>query len=242
MAEERLQKIIAQAGLTSRRGAEEMIISGRVSVNNQVVRQLGSKANIARDEIRLDGLLIYSEVEKIYLMLNKPRGYVTTLHDPRQRHIVSDLLPMELGRVFPVGRLDYDSQGLLLMTNDGEFAQRLLHPRFRVPKVYRVKIKGCLTTIEFRSLLQGVPLADGRFLPEDLRVRRVNEKSTWLTMTLRSGKNRVIRRAFAAVGYDVIELIRVSIGGLELGDLKTGGYRFLTPADKQKIFSFANGR
>ena len=242
MTEERLQKIIAQAGLTSRRGAEEMIASGRVSVNNKIVRLLGTKADVARDEIRLDGLLICTEVEKTYLMLNKPSGYVTTLHDPRQRPIVSDLLPPELGRVFPVGRLDYDSQGLLLMTNDGDFAQRLLHPRFRIPKVYKVKIKGRLSSTEFRSLSQGVALADGKFLPEELRITRVNEKSTWLTMTLRSGKNRVIRRAVAVVGHDVAELIRVSIGGLELGGLKTGGYRFLTSLEAHQLFSFAKGR
>lgn len=242
MALERLQKIIAQAGLASRRNAEEMIVSGRVSINNQVSRQLGIKADIERDEIRLDGLLICPEVEKIYLMLNKPRGYVTTLRDPRQRPIVSELLPSELGRVFPVGRLDYDSQGLLLMTNDGNFAQRLSHPRFRIPKVYKVKIKGKLSTTEFRGLLHGVDLADGKFLPEGLRVTRVNEKSSWLTMTLRSGKNRIIRRAFAAIGYDVVEIVRVSVGGLELGDLKTGGYRFLKPSDTQKIFSFTQGR
>lgn len=239
MAEERLQKIIAQAGLASRRGAEEMIRGGRVSINKQVVRQLGTKADIARDEIRLDGLLICPEVEKTYLMLNKPSGYVTTLHDPRQRHIVTELLPLELGRLFPVGRLDYDSEGLLIMTNDGDFAQQLMHPRFRIPKTYEVKIKGKLSPAELRNLLQGVPLSDGRFLPENLRVLRVNEKSTWLIMTLRSGKNRIIRRAFAALGYEVLELVRVSIGSLELGKLKTGEYNFLSPADRQKIFSFS---
>jgi len=239
--EERLQKIIARAGLASRRAAEGMILNGRVSVNRAVIRQLGTKADIEKDEIRLDGLLIYSEVEKIYLMLNKPPGYVTTLHDPQERRIVADLLPPGLGRVFPVGRLDYDSQGLLLMTNDGDFAQQLLHPSFRIPKGYEIKIKGKLTTAEFHKLTKGLILEDGKFLPEDVRVTRVNEKSTRLTLTLRSGKNRIIRRAFAALGYEVAELVRLRIGGLELGDLKPGAYRFLKAKEAWKIFSCPKG-
>lgn len=234
--EERLQKVIAQAGLASRRDAEKMILAGRVSINNQVIKQLGSKADIEKDEIRLDGMLIYAELEKIYIMLNKPSGYVTTLRDPQNRPIVSDLLPAEVVRVFPAGRLDYDSQGLLLMTNDGDLAQRLIHPRFRIPKVYHVKIKGRLSNSEFRALQAGIELDDGNFKPEDVRVAKVNEKSTWLAITLRSGKNRIIRRAFEALGYDVAELVRTRIGDLELGNLKTGAHRFLTKAEIKKLF------
>jgi 23S rRNA pseudouridine2605 synthase len=237
--QERLQKVIAQAGLASRRDAEKMILAGRVSINNQVVKQLGTKADIEKDEIRLDGMLIYAELEKIYIMLNKPSGYVTTLSDPQNRSIVSDLLPAELTRVFPAGRLDYDSQGLLLLTNDGDFAQRLIHPRFRIPKVYQVKIKGKLSNSEIHGLQLGVELDDGKFKPEDVRVVKLNEKSTWLSITLRSGKNRIIRRAFEALGHDVAELVRIRIGGLELGNLKTGAHRFLTKAETQKLFSFA---
>lgn len=237
--QERLQKVIAQAGLASRRDAEKMILAGRVSVNNLVVKQLGSKADIEKDEIRLDGMLIYTDLEKIYIMLNKPTGYVTTLRDPQNRPIVSDLLPAEVVRVFPAGRLDYDSQGLLLLTNDGDFAQRLIHPRFRIPKVYQVKIKGKLSNSEIHALQFGVELDDGKFKPEDVRVIKVNEKSTWLSITLRSGKNRIIRRAFEALGHDVTELVRTRIGDLELGNLKTGAHRFLTKAETQKLFSFA---
>jgi 23S rRNA pseudouridine2605 synthase len=239
MVEERLQKIIAQAGLASRRDAEKMILAGRVSINNQVVKQLGSKANIDKDEIRVDGMLIYAELEKVYVMLNKPSGYVTTLRDPQGRPIVSDLLPTDVVRVFPAGRLDYDSQGLLLLTNDGDLAQRLIHPRFRIPKVYHVKIKGRLSNSELRALQGGIELDDGKFKPEDVQVVKVNEKSTRLSITLRSGKNRIIRRAFEALGHDVVELVRMRIGDLELGNLKTGAHRFLTKAETQKLFSFA---
>ena len=237
--EERIQKLIAQAGLASRRDAEKMILAGRVSVNNHVVKQLGSKADINKDEIRLDGMLIYVEFEKVYVMLNKPSGYVTTLRDPQNRPIVTDLLPTDVVRVFPAGRLDYDSQGLLLLTNDGDLAQKLIHPRFRIPKVYLVKIKGKLSISEFRLLQAGIDLEDGKFQPEDLRVTKANEKSTWLAITLRSGKNRIIRRAFESLGHDVVELVRTRIGDLELGNLKTGAHRFLTKAEIQKLFSFA---
>lgn len=237
--EERLQKVIAKAGLASRRDAEKMILAGRVSVNNQVVKELGSKADSEKDEIRLDGMLIYVELEKIYIMLNKPSGYVTTLRDPQNRPIVSDLLPTDVPRVFPAGRLDYDSQGLLLLTNDGDLAQRLIHPRFRIPKVYQVKIKGRLSNAEIRTLQVGIELDDGKFKPDDVRVVRINEKSTWLSITLRSGKNRIIRRTFEALGHDVTMLVRTRIGDLELGNLKEGAHRFLTKAETKKLFSFA---
>lgn len=238
MAYERLQKIIAQAGLASRREAEMMILAGRVSVNDQVTRKLGTKADIGKDEIRLDGMLIYPESEKIYIMLNKPRGYVTTLRDPQQRPIVMDLIRDVSTRVFPVGRLDYDSQGMLLITNDGDFAQGLLHPRFRIPKVYRVKIKGRLSRSEFDALNKGLELEDGKFLPEDISETKVNKKSSWLLMTISEGKNRVIRRALASIGHDVAELIRIRIGGMGIGNLRAGQYRFLTRAETKKYFNF----
>ncbi len=234
---ERLQKIIAQAGLTSRRGAEKMILEGRVSVNSQVVRELGTKADIGEDEIRLDGSLVCASVERLYIAVNKPRGCVTTLHDPQNRPVVTDLLPAGTERVFPVGRLDYDSRGLLVLTNDGDFAQRVIHPTSRVPKTYQVKIKGRLPAAQFQTLRKGVDLEDGRFRPEDLRIIRFNEKSTWLTLTLVSGKNRIIRRAFAALGHEVAELVRIRIGNLGLDDLRSGQHRFLTKRQAGRIFS-----
>ena len=232
---ERLQKIIARAGVASRREAEKMMLAGRVSVNDQIVRQLGAKADVNKDKIRIDGALIYTESEKVYILLNKPRGYVTTLHDPQLRPIVTDLLHDVSVRVFPVGRLDYDSQGLLLMTNDGDFAQKLLHPRFRIHRTYHVKIKGTLKKEEIRSLTRGLDLEDGKFRPDELRVSRINQKSSWLLMTLREGKNRIIRRALSFLGHEVLELIRIRLGGIELGDLRTGQYRFLTRKEINKI-------
>jgi 23S rRNA pseudouridine2605 synthase len=241
MAIERLQKIIAKAGLASRREAEKIILAGRVSVNNQVIRQLGTKADTEQDDIRLDGALIYTELEKIYVMLNKPRGYLTTLHDPQHRLIVTDLLPDISARVFPVGRLDYDTQGLLLLTNDGDFAQRLIHPRFRIPKVYRVKIKGRLSKRELHVLKEGIELDDGKFCPEDIGVTKVNEKSSWLVMTIREGKNRVIRRAFASLNHEVTELIRIRIGDVDLDNLKTGQYRLLTTVEVRDLLFTKRG-
>jgi 23S rRNA pseudouridine2605 synthase len=232
---ERLQKIIARAGLASRREAEKMILAGRVSVNHQIVLQLGTRADMEKDQIRIDGALIYTESDKIYIMLNKPRGYVTTLHDPQKRPIVSDLLTNVSARVFPVGRLDYDSQGLLLMTNDGDFAHKLLHPRNQVAKFYHVKIKGRLLNGEIRTINRGVQLDDGSFQPESLKVTKVNEKSSWLSMRLREGKNRIIRRALSSIGHDVLELVRTRIGNIELGDLKIGQYRFLTKSEVKSI-------
>jgi len=236
---ERLQKIIAQAGIASRREAEKMISAGRVSVNNVVVREMGIQADVGKDSIRVDGKLIYPEPDKIYIMLNKPPEYVTTLRDPQGRPTVADLLSSVTVRFFPVGRLDYDSEGMILLTNDGDFAQRILHPRFRVPKVYQVKIKGRLSTAELNMLREGIKLEDGIFLPEDVRMALVNNKSSWLVITLREGRNRVIRRALSSLNHDVVRLIRTRIGNLELGSLKTGGYRFLKKSEVRGLLSFS---
>ncbi|HOO90511.1 MAG TPA: pseudouridine synthase, partial [Syntrophales bacterium] len=164
--EERLQKIIARCGIASRRAAEQMIQNGRVSVNGRVVTQQGVKADAARDEIRVDGGLISKDaVSPLYLILNKPQGYVVTLNDPQNRPIVSDLLRDVSDRVFPVGRLDFDSEGLLLMTNDGEFSYRVQHPLFKVPKTYMVKVRGNLTNSDAEAIKKGAVLADGSFNP-----------------------------------------------------------------------------
>lgn len=233
--EERLQKIIARSGFASRRAAEKMIKEGRVSVNKVLVRQLGTKADVEKDDVRVDGNLISSEVAKIYLMLHKPRGYVTTLHDPEGRPIITDLLSDVSERVFPVGRLDYDSEGLLLMTNDGVFAQRLLHPRFGIPKTYKAKIRGDLTSREIRDLEKGIKLEDGKFRPEAFRVEKTNRKSCWVSLTITEGRSRMIRRGFASLGHPVVRLIRVAISDVYLGDLKAGAYRSLTKREVQKL-------
>ncbi|MEN6319867.1 MAG: pseudouridine synthase [Syntrophaceae bacterium] len=236
---ERLQKIIAGAGISSRRAAEKMITEGRVSVNNAVVRQLGAKADIEEDEIRLDGKLIFPETSKVYLILHKPKGYMTTLHDPQGRPVVSDLLFDIPERIFPVGRLDYDSEGLLLLTNDGNFSQRIQHPRFMIPKTYSVKIEGNLTNRELKSISKGVILDDGMFKPEYCSVLRTNRKSSWITVTITEGRNRVVRRLFESLGHSVVRLIRTAIADISLGSMKEGTFRYLTRHEVQHLLSLS---
>lgn len=232
---ERLQKIIAMAGISSRRAAEKLILEGRVSVNGKTVRQLGVRADPQRDEIRVNGKLISFENNKVYVVMHKPRGYVTTMRDPQNRPVVTDLLNDIPERVYPVGRLDYDSEGLLILTNDGQFAHRIQHPRFGLPKTYHVKIEGHLARREIQSLLKGIQLPDGMFCPRDLRVFKVNVKSSWLSLTITEGRNRVIKRAFESIGHSVRRLIRISIGTIHLGNLKAGMYRHLTKKEIQSI-------
>jgi 23S rRNA pseudouridine2605 synthase len=239
--EERLQKILSRAGVASRRTAEGMISAGRISVNGVIVREPGSKADVHHDRIRVDDKLISTEIEKIYILLNKPRGYVTTLKDPEGRRIVADLLAGIDVRVFPVGRLDYDSEGLLLLTNDGEFAQRLQHPRYEVEKTYRVKIEGHLNKDELRNLEKGVDLPDGRFIPSRVAVEKVNSKSTWLRLTIHEGKNRVIRRAFDSMGHFVSRLIRISFGDIVLDSLPEGAWRNLHPREVKRLMVQRHG-
>ncbi len=239
---ERLQKIIASSGVSSRRAAEKMIVEGRVAVNNAVVRQLGAKADAEADEIRVDGKLIFPETTKVYLMLNKPQGYVATLHDPQGRPVIADLLTGVSERVFPVGRLDYDSEGLLLMTNDGDFSLKIQHPRFMVPKTYMVKIEGKLTASEMKAFSEGVSLTDGIFKPGIFRIVKVNRKSCWITLTIAEGRNRFVRRAFESVGHPVVRLIRTAISDIGLGSLKAGTYRHLTGKEVQHLLSISKKR
>ena len=237
--QDRLQKIIAGAGIISRRAAEQYIREGRVSVNRKVITQLGAKADPRRDEIRIDGRLISTKVERLYLMLHKPPGYVTSLKDPEGRPIVTDLLRDVRQRVYPVGRLDYDSEGLLILTNDGDFAQRLQHPRHEIPKTYLVKVRGSLTPREVRLFQEGVDLEDGLFVPREARQEKTNPRSSWFRITVSEGRNRVIRRAFDALGHPVQRLIRIAVGNLRLGDLAGGEYRPLMKREIEGLLSRA---
>jgi len=231
----RIQKIIAQAGIASRRNAEKMVLDGRVTINGARITEMGVRADPEQDDIRVDGRLISVVTSKVYLLLNKPRGYVTTLDDPQDRPIVTHLLTGIEERVFAVGRLDYDSEGLLLLTNDGEFAQRLQHPRYQVTKTYRVKVEGHLSNREIRALSEGVSLEDGFFKPLHAALERKNAQSCWVALTLAEGRNRVIRRAFAVIGFPVIRLIRVALSDILLGDLKPGAYRHLTRKEVYRL-------
>jgi len=233
--EERLQKILARIGVAPRRKAETLIAAGRVSVNGKIVQTLGTKADARHDQIRLDGKLIPADTERVYMVLHKPRGYVTTLHDPQGRPIVTDLIAGIGVRVFPVGRLDYDSEGLLFLTNDGEFAQRVLHPRYGITKTYNVKIQGHLDRDALRSLQAGLDLSDGRFEPLQVVVNKVNPKSTWVTISIHEGRNRLIRHAFASMGHLVRRLIRVSVGDVFLGSLRVGTWRNMTPQEVERL-------
>jgi 23S rRNA pseudouridine2605 synthase len=236
---ERLQKIIAAAGIASRRHAEKLITAGRVSVNNDVVTELGVKADAQKDIIRVDDKTISAEKTLLYIALHKPAGFVTTMHDPQQRPTVVDLIGDVPERVYPVGRLDYDSEGLLILTNDGDFAQKMQHPRFQIPKVYRVKIQGRLSKEEIKQLGQGIKLPDVIFRPENVQIEKFNDKSCWLRLTLREGKNRIIRRGFEAAGHRVARLVREALGDITLDKLKEGSWRYLSKKETDQLLKSA---
>lgn len=232
----RLQKVLSQGGITSRRKAESMIREGRVTVNGFTVRELGFKVK-PEDTICVDGKTIHWPKRYRYLMVYKPRGYVTTMSDPQGRPTVADLVKNIPERLYPVGRLDYDSEGLLFMTNDGDFAFRVQHPRFQVPKVYRVKVKGHFSPSEEKDLWNGIRLKDGLFKPEEIKIEKILPRNTWLLISVKEGRNRVIRRALESLGFQVIRLIRIRIGTIELGALKPGRYRNLEEREISELLS-----
>lgn len=220
----RLNKYIAQAGVTSRRGADELIARGKVRVNGRVTRELGTIVGEG-DRVDVSGTPVRPVAEAVYLVLNKPVGVVTTLRDPERRRTIADLLPRG-PRVVPVGRLDYDTSGVLLLTNDGELANRLLHPRFGVEKLYRVTIGGRLDADDVRKFREGVALDGGeRAAGVKLRVVAARSDHSVVDLTLHEGRNRQVRRMFEALGYRVMALTRLRFGPIALGDLATGRSR-----------------
>lgn len=224
---ERLQKIIANAGIASRRRAEELVREGRVTVNGEVITKLGTKADENKDHIKVDGRLIHKKERDIYLVLNKPKGFITSHEDPQGRPTVADLLRGVKGRVYPVGRLDYNSEGLIIFTNDGDLAQRLTHPSHEVAKTYMVKVDGHLKDEEIEKIEKGVRLEDGPTAPTSVRKIRRTEENSWVEVKIHEGRNRLVRRMFEKIGHPVLKLKRTRIGNLELGDLPSGSYRFL---------------
>ncbi len=234
MAEERLQKIIAAAGVTSRRKAEQLILEGRVIVNGTVITELGSKADIERDHIKVDGRLLRAATHHVYLALNKPRNYVTTLHDPERRPTVMDLIKGVKERVYPVGRLDYASEGLLLLTNDGELANVLMAAKNHVPKIYMVKANGTLSSEQEEQFRAGVPLSGRRTAPAGLRLARRGE-NPWYEVRLVEGRTNQIRNMFKHFGLLVEKLKRIRIGPLDLGNLETGEFRRLSPREIEEF-------
>ena len=236
MPAERLQKIIAAAGIVSRRKAEHLITGGLVSVNGQTVTELGSKADPEHDHIRVNGKLLHGPERHVYLLMNKPKGYVTTLRDPERRPTVMDLLRGVGARVYPVGRLDYASEGLLLLTNDGEFANRLMKAASHVPKTYMVKVAGNPPGEGLARLREGIyiPSDRGRRVktaPAKIRVIR-ESANPWYEVTLIEGKNRQIRRMVSQLGINVLRLLRVAIGPVVLGNLPKGASRPLKDPEK----------
>ncbi len=230
---ERLQKILARAGVASRREAERWILAGRVTVNGTVVRKLGSQADPARDAVKVDGKRVKLTAAPVYYALHKPPGILTTLHDPEKRPDLSSLTARlgEKQRVFPVGRLDFNSSGLLLLTNDGALAQRLTHPRFGVKKVYRVKLSECPDEKDLALIRKGIRLEDGMTAPARVRVVEKLKKNAWIEIEIHEGRNRQVRRMFAALGYFVEKLIRTRVGPVLLGPLAPGAVRPLSQVE-----------
>ena len=231
----RLQKLIAGTGIASRRKAEEMIAAGRVTVNGKVVTELGTKVDPGRDHVKVDGKHISEPQPFVYLMLNKPKNVMSTLDDPGGRTTVKDYLRGVSVRVFPVGRLDFDSEGLMLLTNNGDLAQALLHPRYHVPKTYLIKVKGVLTDDEIRRLEQGVKLEDGMTSPASVRKVRKVEANSWLEITIREGRKHQVKRMLESVDHAVIKLMRIRMGPLSLGNLESGEFRFLTDREANAL-------
>jgi len=239
LMQERIQKIISAAGVTSRRAAEQLISEGRVRVNGQVVTELGTKADAAKDHIKVDGKLINPRQPLTYVMLNKPAGFVTTMADPEGRPTVLNLLKGLKIRVYPVGRLDYNTEGLLLLTNDGDFAHLITHPKHELPKTYRAKVKGVLEDRQISDLENGIYLDDGRTAPAKLKKLSKEEANSWLEITIHEGRKRQVRRMFDRVGHSVIKLKRIRTGNLMLGDLPEGAFRYLTPAEVNALKELA---
>ncbi|WP_026293877.1 pseudouridine synthase [Saccharibacillus kuerlensis] len=238
---ERLQKILAQAGVASRRKCEELILAGKVEVNGEVVTTLGTKADPDADEITVSGRAIKAQ-KKLYLMFNKPKGVITSATDPEGRKVVTDYIKGIKERVYPVGRLDYDSEGLLLLTNDGDLAQKMTHPSHHVPKTYLATVEGIPHGDSLEKLRRGIQLEDGMTAPADLDYYDVDQekKQATIRITIYEGKNRQVRRMFDAISHPVKRLKRISMGNLYLQNLKRGLFRHLTANEVNELKQLAD--
>ena len=234
----RLQKHLAEAGIASRRRCEQLIEQGRVSVNGQPVRMLGTKVDPEHDSVRVDGKPIVIE-RKVYIALNKPAGFLCTSHDTHGRKRAVDLLPRSLPRLYTVGRLDKDTEGLILLTNDGTFSLRLTHPRYKMSKTYLVEVEGEITSAEIAHLLKGVRNEGELLHAEKIFQVRTRDNATELRLVLSEGKKRQIRRMMAAVGHPVKRLVRLAVGPVELGDLAISQWRYLTDEEVYKLMRFS---
>jgi len=231
----RLNKFLSQAGVASRREADKLIAEGRIAVNNEVIQTLGAKIDNEKDVITIDGKRIKTKDEFHYLVLNKPPGYLVTLKDPLQRPTILDLIPNLKSRVFPVGRLDFDSEGLLLLTNDGELAHRLLHPRYGIKKVYLVNVKNVPERSRLQILEQGIRIDGKKTAPAKVKLLKSGSKSALIRIELREGRKREVRRMFEAIGHPVRGLKRIQFAELNLKNLKRGHWRHLTPQEVSNL-------
>lgn len=236
---ERLQKLIALAGIASRRAAEEMIANGEVSVNGEVVTEPGTKADPQKDHIKVRGKLINTKLqnrENVYFLVNKPKGYLSSSADPEGRKLVVDLVKGH-GKLHPVGRLDYNTEGLIFLTNDGEFTNKVASSK-TIPKVYEVKVKGLPNDAAINKLRRGIMLEDGfKTAPAEIVNLKPTDKNGWFEVTLHEGHNQQIRKMFDAIGYSVVKLRRIAIGGLAIDGLPVGKARQLSPAELKVVFS-----
>ncbi len=232
---ERLQKIISAAGITSRRASEALILNGQVTVNGVVVTELGSKADPAKDTITVDGKALKISVQRLYILLNKPPGYITALKDGQGRPLVTDLLKEVPDRVYPVGRLDYNTEGLLLLTNDGDWANRLMHPRNEIEKEYHVRVRGKVIDQQLKRMAEGVELEDGKTAPAVVNLVKSGEQNDWISVAIHEGRNRQVRRMCEAVSLSVVRLKRIRYGTLALGTLRAGQFRYLSDAEVREL-------
>jgi 23S rRNA pseudouridine2605 synthase len=235
VSEERLQKILSQAGVASRRASEQLMLDGRVSVNGTAVRELGTKADPARDDIRVDGRRVKITERRRYILLNKPRGYVTTRSDPHKRPTVIDLIADVADYVYPVGRLDFDTEGLLVLTNDGDLAARLTHPRHGIPRVYEARVRGVPDTHDMTRLAKGIVIDGRRTQPALVKVLHARGEDATLEIAVREGRNRQVRNMCDAIGHPVSSLRRVAIGPLRDPKLRLGRWRDLGEAEVARL-------
>lgn len=233
----RLQKYLADSGVTSRRKSEELIAAGRVRVNGEVVTAMGTKVLPGHDKVTLDGSPIKARKvgHFVYYALNKPRGFLVTAEDPERRKTIYELITGIRERVVPVGRLDRDSEGLLLLTNDGELANRLMHPRYRVPKQYEVRVKGRVTEAQLRKLREGVEIEEGKSQPASVQIAEMDERGMRLYITIAEGKKRQVRQMMETIGHEVKRLMRVREGCISLRDMGPGKWRELTPKEVEEL-------
>ncbi len=236
----RINKYLSQCGVTSRRGAEALIKEGRVKLNNKKLKEVGTIIDETTDKVKVDGVLVTPAEEKLYVLFNKPANVMTTLHDPFGRKTIAQYVKKARHRVYPVGRLDYDTTGVLLLTNDGDLAYRLAHPKFQTPKIYEARVTGRFQRVDSETIARGVKLEDGAIGRAVVNVIDYAKKTTKIRLTLTEGRKREVKQLCAAVGHPVRELTRIEFAGLTVHDLKPGKWRYLSEDEVGRLKALVN--